>query len=127
MTKDKDLIRVKRIKINIYNSEIHHIIGLNQTELLDYVDDVYGIEDDDEEFEGKCFEYVWDEDINKYIYPIVFVESSLDVALLSHELSHVIKNILRERNIKDDEAEAYLTGYLTQKSFKILKPFIQDL
>jgi len=43
-----------------------------------------------------------------------------DVQVMAHEASHASDFILRQRNIKDEEARAYLVGYITQELFNCI-------
>ena len=49
-------------------------------------------------------------------YYVFFSKESLNINIISHEISHIVDFILTDREIENNgETRAYLTGYITEK------------
>jgi hypothetical protein len=54
-------------------------------------------------------------------YYIVFVKQRISHNLIAHEVYHLATKMSRDIDIKDEESVAWLTGYLTETIYKVLK------
>lgn len=70
--------------------------------------------DDDGESEG----FVFNVDLDKYYLLIDLKYLSHDT--IAHEVYHVVMGVTKERHIRDEEARAWLTGYITSQIYKFL-------
>ena len=70
------------------------------------------------EFEGDAEGTVITPDID--LYYLVIGSKYITHNTLSHELYHVVKAVLRDRGIGDEEAGAWLMGHLTEFVYKTL-------
>lgn len=68
--------------------------------------------------EGCVFENHQD---GSFQYYIVLVRSKLGHNLIAHEVFHLSSSILRTINITDEEATAWLIGYITELLYDFLK------
>lgn len=68
--------------------------------------------------EGCVFENHLD---GSFQYYIVLVRSKLSHNLIAHEVFHLSSSILRTINITDEEATAWLIGYITELLYNFLK------
>lgn len=60
---------------------------------------------------------------------MIFKESKLDMNTIAHEVVHAVNNIYISRGIsldaRNDEPQAYLTGWATEVTTKFLKSYIK--
>lgn len=54
-------------------------------------------------------------------YYIVLVKERISHNLIAHEVYHLATKMSRDIDIKDEESVAWLTGYLTETIYKVLK------
>ena len=66
-------------------------------------------------YDGVCFAPTLKE------YYIIYRESELSHNLIAHELWHCVNRIHEDRDIEDEEAGAWLSGYLTGDVYKALR------
>lgn len=53
-------------------------------------------------------------------YYVIYEEKELSHNLIAHELFHISNRICKDREIEDEEAGAWLIGYLTGTTYKAL-------
>ena len=112
---NKKLIFHKFI-IAIYESNITLIIGDDINDIHTYVNkNIAKIDISDTE--GCVFENHTDE---RFDYYIVFAKNKLSHNLVAHEIYHLGCSIMKTTNISDEEATAWLIGYITGMLYKFM-------
>lgn len=53
-------------------------------------------------------------------YFILISENALRHSYIAHEILHTVEKISKDRGIKDEEAKAYLCGYITRLIYEFL-------
>jgi hypothetical protein len=78
--------------------------------------------------DGKIEDLAWGYMISTFNkYNIILSQPSLkDFNTFLHELTHCIDAVLEDRNIEDDEARAYLQGYVGNYFLKIILNYISS-
>jgi len=54
---------------------------------------------------------------NFHTYYVFFSEESLNVNIITHEISHLVDYILEDKDVNDGEARAFLSGFINEKIF----------
>jgi len=106
------------IKIPIYNCTVHVIIDEGIEKVINRYIKKHKICEDLIIPEGdEVHGYVLTKrDVTNYF--VFYSIKSLTVTYLTHEISHVVDDILQEKNIEQNgEARCYLTGYISQQIF----------
>ena len=57
--------------------------------------------------------------MNKYY--IFYHTDFLSHNTIAHELYHVVRNLTQDRDIKEEESQAWVVGYLTEEVYKFIK------
>jgi hypothetical protein len=70
--------------------------------------------DDDNDYYGLFFP------VGKVNYMAIH-KDQINPFTISHEIYHATQNIMRSRNIKDEEAHAYLNGFINEAVYKFLQ------
>jgi len=112
----KTEIYIKNIDLQIYNSKIIVIIGESAKILNDYVNNNITKMDISED-EGCVFENTKG-DI--FTYYVALSRKFLNHNLIAHETFHLAYKIMENLNIEDEEATAWLIGYLTELIYGFL-------
>jgi hypothetical protein len=104
----------KKIKIKLYECSVHFIVSDNldkeATRLLKKYKEEY-----DEEHES-CEGYTFNVDMLDYY--LIISDSHLSTNTIAHEVYHLVSSILHQRDIKDEEAGAWLCGMLMDEAVK---------
>jgi|ERR1017187_7115037 hypothetical protein len=117
----------KEFKLPIYASNVVFVYGTTYKEIVDFckkndIDETI-IKDCEKGYQGISFCV---EDDKEEFYTYVIVKKHKDkyeeIDTITHEVTHVVFNILEYKDIKFDnnnsEPYAYLTGYLNKEFFK---------
>jgi len=106
----------KKIKLNTYNC---NVIVILTDELTAIVNDIYRKSNFKEKFLGEAEGVVVTIDIDNY-YMVLDVEY-LTHNTICHELYHAVVRVTEDRDISDEEAQAWLMGHLAQEVHKFIK------
>ena len=121
------MLRSKEFKLPIYATNIVFIHSTSYKEVVKFCRDS-GLEDSvlvelEKGYHGITFS-VEDNDENTYHYVIVIKSKDKyeEIGTITHEISHLVSNILSDKDIIYDENNsepyAYLTGYINKEFFK---------
>lgn len=106
------------VKIPIYNCTVHVIIDENIEKVINRYIKKHKLNKELLIAEGdEVHGYVISKhDVTNYY--VFYAVKSLTVTYLTHEISHVVDDILTEKGIEQNgEARCYLTGYISQQIF----------
>lgn len=109
------MIYIKTIGIPIYDGYINIVLADDINEAIEH----YGLGEKD----CSCA-FVMPDRKTKGIYWVVFGLKKLSHNTIAHEIVHLVNLIFLDRGIKpdlkNDEPQAYLTGWLTDKMYKFI-------
>ena len=104
-----------KIKLPTYNCELHFCV-LDQ--LNTEVNKVYKKYKVGESFEDSAEGVLISPDIDKYM---LFIDIKyLSHNTMAHEIFHAVMKITKDRDINDEEAQAWLIGHVTGDVYKFL-------
>jgi len=112
----RSTIHTKVIDLRIYNSKIVIIIGKSAKILNDYVNNNI-IKIDISEDEGCVFENT---NGDVFTYYMALSGNFLSHNLIAHETFHLAYKITENSGIQNEEASAWLIGYLTELIYGFL-------
>ena len=104
--------------VPIYECYVNVILSDNLKRVINNV--IVKNNDEKIDYEPQAFAYNPDnEEANYYLF---FHPNILTTSMINHEKSHIIDFILGDRDIKrEDEARAYLDGFISDKINKFFK------
>lgn len=107
----------KKIKIPIYFGDLILI----QTDDFDALPEKYGI-GRLKPYDAVAFEHIKK---NGYIRYFIVVRTKCKPRTVAHEVVHIVNSILKDKGIQldydNDEAQAYLTGWIIHQCYKYFK------
>ncbi|MFO0089401.1 MAG: hypothetical protein ACK518_01065 [bacterium] len=105
-----------KIKLPTYNCELHFFVldGLNNE-----VNKLYKKYKLNEMFEESAEGVLFSPDIDRYILLIDI--KYLTHNTIAHEIFHAVMKITEDRDITDEEAQAWLIGHITGDIYSFLK------
>jgi hypothetical protein len=110
-------MKIKRIKIPIYFGTLV-IINDKNLEYTDKIEKKYDIGPIDK-YDGFVFE-----NPNSKFFELVVVMRTDNPSIIAHECVHLtnrtFNNVRQKLHIKNDEAQAYLTGWFFDKIYKFI-------
>jgi hypothetical protein len=105
-----------KIKLPTYNCELQFYVLDQLNAEINKVYKKYKVE---EVFEDSAEGALFTPDIDKYM---LFIDIKyLSHNTISHEIFHAVMKITGDRDIKDEEAQAWLVGHITGDVYKFLK------
>ena len=111
-----------KIKLPTYNCELQFYV-LDQ--LNAEINKVYKKYKMDEVFEDSAEGVLFTPDIDKYF---LFIDVKyLSHNTIAHEVFHAVMKITEDRDIKDEEAQAWLVGHITGDIYKFLKKKVIEI
>jgi hypothetical protein len=103
--------------VPIYDCHVFITIADDPVNSLNY----YLRKNDDGEIDYKIEGYCYKPNTGVGKYYLFFSWDSLSNDTFNHEKSHLVENILENRNIKPrDEVRSYLDGYISTRMYKFL-------
>lgn len=109
-------MRKRKFKIPIYHGCLHVIYSKN----IDKLVKKYNLNEEAEKADAFVFKHP---DKELHYYAIFRVK---DIDTIAHEAVHIVNHIFDDRcislDLKNDEPQAYLTGWAVRKILKTLKP-----
>lgn len=104
----------KKIKLDVYSCNAHFILAEKFDKVCASIykksNEKYDEEVDSAEGTVICF------DMNNYY--LVINKKYLSYNTISHEIYHLVREILKDRGIEDDEAGAWMCGMFTEVAMK---------
>ena len=104
----------KKIRIKLYECSVHFIVSDNldkeATRILKKYNETYDEED------GVCEGYTFNVDMLDYYF--ILSDNHVNVNTIAHEVYHLVCSVLDQRDIKDEEAGAWLCGMLMDEAIK---------
>jgi hypothetical protein len=104
----------KKIKLDVYSCNVHFILAENFDKVCASIykksNEKYDEEVDSAEGTVICF------DMSNYY--LVINKKYLSNNTISHEIYHLVREILKDRGVEDDEAGAWLCGMFTEHAMK---------
>lgn len=109
-------LKKKKIKIPIYFGDL----VLIQTDDFDALPEKYGLRK--KPYDSVSLEYSKKNGYTKYF---IIVRTKCKPRAIAHEVVHIVNSIFRDRgvvlDVDNDEAQAYLTGWITHQCYKYFK------
>jgi hypothetical protein len=113
---DKKKFRVvKSLKIPVYECTVQFIIT---DMLIDEVNRIYKKYDIHEIFTDYAEGCLITSDIDLYI--VILEDKYLSHNTIAHELYHLVTRMTQDRDIQDDEQQAWLCGWVTEHLYKFI-------
>lgn len=107
----------KTFKIPIYNCKVYIQIV---DDIKKSVNSIYKKNNLEDKFEDTPAGVFFNFDVHTYY--IILQKEFLSHWLVAHESYHLVSKILKDRDVKEDEeAGAYLTGFIIGEIYKFLK------
>ena len=113
--KDKKFRAIKNLKIPIYECTLQFIIT---DHLMDEVNRIYKKLDIPELFVDHAEGCLVSTDIDMYI--LLFDIKYLSHNTIAHEVFHAVIKMTEDREIADDEQQAWLCGWITESLYKFI-------
>ena len=107
---------IKNIDLQLYNSKIVVIVGASAQELNNYVNE-HITKIDISGNEGCVFENTTS---TIYMYYVTLSKKFLNHNLIAHETFHLASKIMENIEVQNEEAMAWLIGYLTDLIYEFL-------
>ena len=107
---------IKNIDLQLYNSKIVIIVGASAQELNNYVNE-HITKIDISGNEGCVFENTTS---TIYMYYVTLSKKFLNHNLIAHETFHLASKIMENIEVQNEEAMAWLIGYLTDLIYEFL-------
>ena len=107
--------KTKKIKLSTYNCNVMLIIT---DDLKAKVNSMYKKFKQKEEFSDEAEGVVFTFDIDNYY--IILDEVYLSHNTIAHEIYHAVVKVTEDRDIVDEESQAWLMGYLTEEMYKYI-------
>jgi hypothetical protein len=107
---------IKNIDLQLYNSKIVVIVGASAQELNNYVNE-HITKIDISGNEGCVFENTTS---TIYMYYVTLSKKFLSHNLIAHETFHLSSKIMENIEVQNEEAMAWLIGYLTDLIYAFL-------
>jgi len=106
----------KKIKLATYNCNIVIIITDNLTA---EVNSIYKKLNSKEVFQGEAEGVLLTLDIDNYylVYDIGYLSHNT----IAHEIYHAVVKVTEDRDIVDEESQAWLCGYLAEEVYKYIQ------
>ncbi len=114
-SKDKKFRAIKNLKIPIYECTLQFIIT---DHLMDEVNRIYKKLDIPELFVDHAEGCLVSTDIDMYI--LLFDIKYLSHNTIAHEVFHAVIKMTEDREIADDEQQAWLCGWITESLYKFI-------
>jgi len=105
----------KKIKLLTYNCSVVFIIT---DELKSVVNGIYKKLKYDDTFSSEAEGVVVTLDIDNYY--VILDTQYLSHNTIGHELYHAVVKVTEDRDIVDEESQAWLMGYLSQEMYKFI-------
>lgn len=105
----------KTLKLSTYSCSVHIVVT---DDLKNEVDKIYKKNNLSDRFEDDAEAVMLT--INLHNYYLIFDKDYLTHNTIAHEVFHVVIRITDDRDITDDEAQAWLTGYITSVIYEFL-------
>lgn len=105
----------KKIKLHTYNCYVSLIVT---DQLNDVVNEIYKKSNSKDSFTAEAEGVVVTFDIDSY--SLVLDTKYLTHNTISHELYHAVVRVTEDRDIVDEESQAWLMGYLAQEVYKFI-------
>lgn len=103
----------KEIKLPTYNCAIELIITDNIQRVANSIYKKYGLKDTlNYEVEGVVLTI----DIDRYY--LIFSPQYLSHNTIAHEIYHCVVRVTEERDVVDEEAQAWLSGHITSEVYR---------
>jgi hypothetical protein len=106
----------KKIKLSTYNCNLHFIITDNLTREVNKVYKNYNMSED---FKDSAEGVVISLDIDDYTF--ILSNEYITHNTIAHEVYHVVVKVTEDRGVIDEEAQAWLAGYVTGEIYKFLQ------
>jgi predicted amidophosphoribosyltransferase len=106
----------KTIKISTYNCKVVFVVTALLKEESNKIFKKYKITDEQDEGENEGITI--SPDLEKYYLLIDIVYLTHNT--IAHEIYHAVTRITKDRGIEDEEAQAWLCGYLSEEIYKFL-------
>lgn len=114
-SKDKKFRIIKNLKIPVYGCTLQFIIT---DQLMDEVNRIYKKLDIPELFVDHAEGCLVSTDIDMYI--LLFDVKYLTHNTIAHEVFHAVIKMTEDREIADDEQQAWLCGWVTESLYKFI-------
>lgn len=114
--KDSNMIKRKTIKLQTYNCKL--IVVVTDT-LKSVVNGIYKKLKHKDTFDQEAEGILITVDIDNYY--VVFDTEYLSHNTIAHELYHAVVKITEDRDIVEEEAQAWLMGYLSEEVYNYLQ------
>jgi len=115
-SKDKKVKYTKTLKIPVYECEVQFVIT-NQL-ISKLVNAQYKKYRCDETFDGEAEGCLFSPNMKLYI---MFLNTDhVTHNTIAHELYHLVSRMTTDRDIEDDEQQAWLCGWVTEQFYKFL-------
>lgn len=123
MGKGRKIIRTKQIEVPPYGSLVTFIYSNSYDSIVAYAKKDGLSKEDIESLESRDYDgYHFPTDNRYYLIVKKSKDRYDEIDTITHEISHLVTDILYDSNVKvnrnNDESHAYLTGYLNKEFFK---------
>jgi hypothetical protein len=105
----------KKIKLSTYNCCVVFVIT---DELKPYINNLYKKLKCNDSFSAEAEGVVVTLDIDNYY--VILDTQYLSHNTIAHELYHAVVKVTEDRDIVDEESQAWLIGYLSQEMYKFI-------
>jgi len=107
---------ITKIKLDTYNCNVVFIIT---NDLNHQVNNIYKKLKSKDSFHGEAEGILLTLDIDNYY--VLFDVCYLTHNTIAHEIYHCVVKVTEDRDISDEEAQAWLAGYLTEKMYNFVQ------
>lgn len=106
----------KKIKLATYNCNLIIIIT---DQLTSEVNNIYKKLNHNDSFQGEAEGVLLTLDIDNYylLYDVQYLSNNT----IAHEIYHAVVKVTEDRDIVDEESQAWLCGYLAEEVYKYIQ------
>lgn len=110
------MIYKKQFTIDMYSALVRVFVADDLVELRPWIDKNFGIEIDFDKTEACVFTIS-----NVKGYFIAFDKRCLSHNTIAHEVFHLTKKLATDRDIHEEESQAWIAGYCSETLYNIFK------
>jgi hypothetical protein len=107
--------KVKKLSLSTYNCNV--IVAITD-ELNKHVNSIYKRLKSKDTFDGDAEGILLTLDIDNYY--LIFDTKYLSHNTIAHEIYHAVVKVTEDRDIVDEEAQAWLAGYISGEVYKFI-------
>lgn len=108
------MIQQHKVRVDVYSCNVHIVVTDDMSAYVQELNKQFGCAKDIDDSEG----FMFTPDLKTYY--VVFDDQYLTHNTIAHEVFHLSCSICKDRDIKEEEPQAWLSGFLTENIYKFI-------